>query len=206
MEERKTNKKKLVVALAILALIVVASVITTVVLVLAANQQNVNSNVNITYSVTDVSAKVTGKYGRRVAGATTVILSDMGTVEFTPSNEESTETMTPSSLSLSSSQDFVVFEYKIENTSDTRSFTIALNYTDTNSDDTNFTVKYTSSETEISNFDSTELADWTDTFTSKTLSGAETVYVYVYAKVTNTSNAATLTGTFGFTLNSNDAS
>lgn len=213
MEQRKTNKKKLVVALAILALIVVASVITTVVLVLAANQQNINSNVNVTYSVTDVSVKITGKYGLRESkDVATVSLVSMGEAkEFTPSDDTQTASVQPSGpISLSSDQNFVVFEYLFENTSE-KAFTISLTYTDDHAttdsspEDKNVTVKFTSSSTQITEFASATVGGWGSTFTSTECAGNTSKYVYVYVAVTNLTEAAGFSGVLAFNLSSSES-
>jgi len=220
MEQRKTNKKKLVVALALLALIVVASVITTVVLVLAANQQNINSNVTVTYTVTDVSATVTGKYGlKKTEGdvvdtnmtpdSITINPTDTGNLSMAPAN----------AITLNSSQDYVVFEYKFVNNATSNPFTINLTYVDdfdnANSGeteaveikDTNIAVGYTSSTSAITAFDSvctieegeaTWAENWATSFAQATCT--TTTYVYVIVKVVDTNAAATFSGSFNFVL------
>lgn len=218
MEQRKTNKKKLVVALALLALIVVASVITTVVLVLAANQQNINSNVTVTYTVTDVSATVTGKYGLKKTDASAVVDSNMTPASITINPTDTGDlSMTPgSTIALTSSQDYVVFEYKFVNNATANPFTINLTYTDdTNAGpavegavaDTNVAVGYTSSTTAIESFDgvcsiadgeATWAENWDDTFAQATCTA--TTYVYVIVKVIDTNTAAMFSGSFNFVL------
>ncbi len=156
-QTRKTNKKKLVIALALLALIVVASVITTVVLVLAAGQQGVNSNVNVTYTVTDVSATVSAKYGRvgaenltemTIGGA--ALAQDKSNATYTFLPQEAPNTSSPLALqpqnvkatdnpdfpypdgviALESGKPYAIFEYAFTNNSDEKAFSIVLTYTD----------------------------------------------------------------------------
>jgi len=176
-ETRKTNKKKLVVAFALLALIVVASVITTVVLVLAAGTQNVQTNVNITYTVTDISAVVSGKYGR--AGATK--LTDMTTDASAPGTDNLTYTFVPEQaeaqaplqlrkdvsgsddpnpnpypnglITLESGKPYAIFEYKIVNIAyRDKAIQISLNYTDSGNDDTNIVVGYFTADNSLEEF------------------------------------------------------
>ncbi len=218
MEQRKTNKKKLVVALALLALIVVASVITTVVLVLAANQQNINSNVTVTYTVTDVSATVTGKYGLKKTDASAVVDSNMSPASITITPTDTGDlSMTPGNvITLNSSQDYVVFEYKFDNNATENPFTINLSYVDdVNADpavegavaDSNVAVGYTSSTTAITAFDdvctivdgeATWAENWATSFAQATCTA--TTYVYVIVKVVNTNASATFSGAFNFVL------
>ena len=172
---RKTNKKKLVVALALLALIVVASVITTVVLVLASSQQSVESNINVTYQVTDVSATISGRYGvkktaEEVNAAATLLDKKMTPNSATINPADTTgPKMTPeeATIALKSDKDFVVFEYGFTNntpfdeetsTAETP-FTIALTYTDVTSaedataNDKNILVRCKASTTAIGETD-----------------------------------------------------
>ena len=58
----KSSKKKVLVA-AVLAGVLLLGAIVSIVLVLAAQQQNISSNIRITYSVDGVGAKVSAKYG-----------------------------------------------------------------------------------------------------------------------------------------------
>ena len=219
MEQKKTNKKKLVVALALLALIVVASVITTVVLVLAANQQNVQSNVTVTYSVTDVSATVTGRYGKKVTSGD-VLVNKMSpeSITFTAEQETQTSAMSPETVVLNSTNNYAVFEYKFQNNATANPFTINLTYTDdynssTNAgtQDKNIAVGFISSDNEISNFDvytratkgtSPTAASWASGWeTSFTQTQCNDVkYVYVVVAVADLDQAAHFSGAFAFTL------
>lgn len=212
---RKTNNKKLVVALALLALIVVASVITTVVLVLAANQQTVQSNVNVTYSVTDVSAKVYGKYTVRNASA---VAMDPDSITINPTDTTTTPMSPKDLIGLTSTNNYVVFEYKFENSTYVAGegddaaagtyngttenvFSIALTYADDNSPaDKNVTVKYTSSNAPLTAFEDANVTDWDSSFAS--VDCAAVTYVYVRVSVTDVNAAATFSGSFNFVLTS----
>jgi hypothetical protein len=163
MEQRKTNKKKLVVALALLALIVVASVITTVVLVLAAGTQNVGSNIEVTYSVSDVNATVTGKYSKRNATVegvrpttqTWTAMTGTGVTDgsFTIATTDTTApTMSPAAVQLSSDQDYVVFAYEFTNLA-ANTFDIDLVYKDTNTEDKNITFLVYSGTNAVEDFE-----------------------------------------------------
>lgn len=195
MEQKKTNKKKLVIALALLALIVVASVITTVVLVLAANQQNVQSNVTVTYSVTDVSATVYGRYGQKpvvsgdnVPGANkidnmTMMKNSDGTfngLTFTPDENNNTpKTMAPEqSIVLSSKSNYAVFEYEFLNnaTDTTNAFSIGLEYSGNADANKNISVGYKSSSSKITDFGVYNRADssWASDWNAANLSSLET--------------------------------
>ncbi len=133
-QTKKTNKKKLVVALALLALIVVASVITTVVLVLAAPQQNVGSNIDVTYSVDDVSATVSGQWGLKTTTGKDVLdtaMTDAITINPTDTTANGVEPKT--AIALTSNESYVVFEYKIVNNADNE-FSVGLSYRDNSKD------------------------------------------------------------------------
>ena len=210
---RKSNKKKLIVALSLVALVVVASVITTVVLVLAAGQQQFQSNVTVTYSVTDVSAKITGRYavkgaslGETEEDAANLMSNSPVTVNPTDSTIDA---MSPAAVALSSTNDYVIFEYKFENntysaTTQTSAnpFTIALTYTDdavgeTNKD-TNAALLFTSSTEKLSAFDADDVTSWTETFTTATCTNV--TYVYARVAVINKSAPASFSGKFNFVL------
>ena len=176
MEQRKTNKKKLVVALALLALIVVASVITTVVLVLAAGTQNVGSNIEVTYSVSDVNATVTGQYsmrnatpaeGERPTAQEWTAMTGTGVTDgaFTIAATDTTApTMSPAAVQLNSDQDYVVFAYEFTNLA-ANTFDIDLVYKDTNTEDKNITFLVYSGTNAIEDFEAvyanTASSGWT---------------------------------------------
>ena len=231
MEQNKgTNKKKLVVALALLALIVVASVITTVVLVLAAPQQNVGSNIDVTYSVNDVSATVSGRYGLYNADASKTVFDGQMTDSITiqPTDTTASGVEPKSQIALSSTQSYVVFEYVIKNNADNQ-FTVKLSYTDdvdlpdadqTAKEDKNVLVGYRATTSAISeDYDYTtvynkqvDANNWAENWAElgetqvdcgtcdATATATDTVYVYVIVLIENLSASATFSGQLNFAL------
>ena len=133
----KSSKKKVLVA-AVLAGVLLLGAIVSIVLVLAAQQQNVSSNIRITYSVDGVGAKVSAKYGS-IKPTGEVTLANMTTgdgvtteLNFSVSDTNGGASLTPNGdieLTQETGTE-VVFEYRFENTADTL-FTIGMKSTGT---------------------------------------------------------------------------
>ena len=133
----KASKKKVLIA-AVLAGILLLGAIVSVVLVLAAQQQNISSNIRITYSVDGVGAKVSAKYGSikptGEVSMTSMTTSDGRSTElnFLVSDTNDGASLTPNGdieLTQTTGTE-VVFEYRFENTADTL-FTVGMTSTGT---------------------------------------------------------------------------
>lgn len=209
-----TSKRKMIVALAIAAIVVVAAIV-SVVVVLAAPQQNVTSNVSVTYAVNDVSATVSARY--LVKGGS-VVTPDNNSITFTAEQETSTgsinfidnddsTTNTPATIGLSSTSNYVTFEYKFENNAD-KSFKVYLTGLPT---PTNMNVTIATSATEVADMNtgltfaaaSVVSTPAAANQTASVASGDGSVtYVYIRAEINNLNTAASLSGAFAWRLDS----
>ena len=214
MSANVSSKKKLIIAVTVIGVVLLAAIV-SVVAVLAAGQQAVTSQVSVTYSVTDVSATVSARY--KVKGAA-VVTPDNNEITFTADqqtttgainftdNDDST-TNTPATIGLSSTGDYVIFEYKFDNNS-SKAFNVYLTAVPTAD---NMTLTIATSATEVADME--EGLDFTaidtvqtptaDNATTSVAGGADSVsYVYIKAKINNLNASASLAGAFGWTLDS----
>lgn len=212
-----TSKKKMIVALSIAAVVVVAAIV-SVVAVFAAPQQNVTSSVTVTYSVNDVVADASARYGflavARTEGAPTTysapnIKGAVGNaVSFSAEEGPQDKALNTAGLETaypSSTESAVVFEFKFENKA-AKAFTVALNddhQVKGTPEQNNITMKYATSTGTAAAWDT---LTWEDAYTTETVAALsddtteDVLYVYVMAVVTNLSAAAEFKANFNWTL------
>lgn len=197
------SKKKLIVALSIAGVVLLAAIV-SVVAVLAAATQNVTTGVNVTYSVTDVSATVGAKY--KIA-TDTAVASNPATVAFAPADATTTKNLELSDISLTSGKTYVTFEYMFKNDAQ-KAFKVYLKGLPTA---TNMNITYATSTTAVT--------DMADGLTFATCSAVETAtasnqiasvdgtigsttYVYIKVSIADLTKAASFVGDFAWELNS----
>ncbi len=199
------SKKKLIVAASVIGAVLLAAIV-SVVAVFAAPQQNVGSQVKVTYSVIDVAATVNAKYGYaavKASGETTTTFTQIGTdaTTFDSEDAESTATYDITSLELNSTtQRYVVFEYSFKNLS-----SIAMKVTGTTPTTiNNMTVQYAVKTEAAANVQAArDFADWKGTLEETSLASIaqnNTAYVYIMVSVTDLTKGAEYSGNFAWTL------
>ena len=133
-EKKKMSSSRKVLIASILALALVAGAVVSLVLILAAPQQNIGSDITVSYEVVDVGAKVNGTYATvPTIGTITKQAMTGGPIEFLPNEPErqpeDRQLSIGTAIELTSSTQRVVFEYMFENTTE-KSFIITLNDND----------------------------------------------------------------------------
>ena len=215
-----SSKRKLIVASVIVGVVLLGAII-SIVAVLAATTQNVNSSVNVTYTVSDVSATVTARYAR--AGAKSTVSSDTTNKYFVDAGsttfnaQESTKTGTlnfGNELKLDSTHAYVTYEFGFDNNS-TLGFTAKL--TAAPATVTNMTLSYYKSATKVEpdsvtadkftvfydQISATKVNKVSDV-TTGIAGGANSVgYIYIRANIVDLNTAAALNGTFSWSLTAN---
>jgi len=208
-----TSKKKLVVALSVIAVVVVAAIV-SVVAVLAAPAQVVNSQVSVSYTVTDVSATV----GARYAVANSAIV-DAGEITFTADNDGTvegslnfidtdSETPIPENINLTSTNNYVVFEFKFTNNA-TLAFDATLSAIPTTV--TNMVLSYAVKTEAVADFDT--ITDYTVFYdqvnetkvnnvasVTDEVAGSGVSYIYIKAAIDDLNTGANLDGAFSWNL------
>jgi len=209
-----SSKKKLIVAATLVGVVLLAAVI-SVVAVLAAATQTVNSSITVTYSVTDVSAKVSAKYKQGTSGTATDFTAGAGVtvIEFDADDANTS----PKSFdavtvpALTSTEPFVTFEYKFENKA-TKAFNIYLTGIPTGTD--NMSVKVLAQATAAADMGTLDFTSAEDAASSSETSLATVTgsigavqYIYIRVSVINLNESATLgEGGFQWLLDASRAS
>ena len=208
-----STKKKIWFSVGALCLVAVVAVV-AIVAVYAATNQTVNSSINVTYRATNVvgtaSANVI-QYSESAFVKTAMEDGQSGTtLNFSRNDEGTAKTLSPKDdivLEDATNKDFVVFEYKFTNSSESVKITAGLSYRDGSSDDNNYKVFVHPSATELG-----VETNWTETInedkTSSLTNLAENItvpvsgeyYVYVLVKIDNPDNDCVFTGSFAWSL------
>ena len=214
MRGNTSSKRKLIVASVIVGVVLLGAII-SIVAVLAATTQNVNSSVNVTYTVSDVSATVTARYAR--AGAVSTSDSDKTNKYFVDAGEvtfyaqDATRTGNLNfgdELKLASTNAYVTYEFGFDNNS-TLGFTAQLTGAPAA---TNMTLAYYVSDSKVEP-NSVDAASFEVFYTKDTnnISAVKTAvaggntsvsYVYIRATIVDLNTAAGLSGNFAWSLTS----
>jgi len=200
MEKSKKRTKILISAILLGVFLIGAAV--SIVLVLAANTQNVTSNITVSYNAEGVAAKVSANYAvvpNSGAVTKTAMTTSGGGEEivFNLSTSSSTETIAPSeNIVLNPQNQTVVFEYMFENLADT-AFSLSLSQRPTG---TNMTEKFLVTGVAL------DPSDYASAITNTTLQTqavtylGQKVYVYIMASVTNENLTASYNGGFAWNM------
>ena len=116
MAKKLNSKKKIIIAASLLAVLLVGAIV-SIVLVLAANQQGINSNIKVSYTVDGVAAKASANYAI-VPNTGSINKTAMTTtgggqeIVFGVGDAQGIETISPDgNIELDVSNQAVVFEY-----------------------------------------------------------------------------------------------
>ncbi len=219
MKGTNSSKNKIIIAAAILGVVLIAAVV-SVVAVLAAANQTVSSNINVSYSVTDVAATVSARYYQRGHDITEAVPTAPGDgdtfeviagnkVKFTPDDVVAGGAFTIPAIELLSTENWVIFEYNFQNDA-AKAFVVALTSSPAAS---NMTISYKVSATQLSTKTEWEADTWTvlgkDDVLADEVSAESaltlattnsTVSVYIKAQITDLNVGASYgDGTSGFT-------
>ena len=198
LNSKKSNKSKIIVA-SILAAVILVAALVSVVMVLAAGIQNVQSYVNVSYTVEDVAAKVSATYAAvPTAESETITKVAMtggtnGELTFNAgdANDASVaRTLTADAITLSSTTKRVVFEYKFKNIAESA---INITLAETPQPD-NMNVWYYVSESEVN------VSAYRNNYIQTTLgvqsleAKNEEVYVYIIVEIRDLNTQASYSG------------
>jgi len=190
----KKSKTRIIVA-AVLSVVLLVGAIISIVAVLAAQTQNISSNITIGYTVDGVGAKVSAKYGiipdnSASATLTAMTTSDGNTTEllFKVSDSQTQGALTPNGdISLTQEAGTsVIFEYRFENMAE-MPFAIGLETRETGTTK-NIAEKYYFSRTELptSEYGRVEY----ENFAVQALDYKEVIYIYIKVSVENINHSA----------------
>ena len=205
-----SSKRKFIIASVIVGVVLLGAII-SVVAVLAAGTQNLTSQVTVTYTVEDVSATVGVRYAVKNEAVQTG-----GSLTFTADQAEQaggtgvTDTLTAiGELELSSTNNFVTFEYSFQNNG-----TLAFDATLTGIPETvnNMTLSWAKSTSKTDSLDGvtgfqTFTADTIANVTAEVAGDADVsddshpiTYIYIRATITDLNVGASLSGNFAWKL------
>jgi len=204
---KMSTSKKILIATILIGVFLIGSII-TVVAVFAAQTQGVSSNVNVSYIVDGVGAKVSATYAKVPNSTSETITKISMTGEndeeeytFNVSDGELQKELSPENIELSSTTPKVVFEYKFTNITDA-DFTISILDAP---DYDNMTIEYKVSKNEIStgNYRGTSANDVFDDsnyLTQLITEKDSTIYVYISLSIINLNKAAYYRGNMQWAL------
>ena len=203
MKQKIGSRNKILIAATLLGVFLIGAIV-SIVLVLAANTQNVASNITVSYNAEGVAAKVSANYAivpvdTTAAVSKTAMTTSGGGEEivFNLSTSESTETIAPSeNIVLNPQNQTVVFEYVFENLADT-AFSLSLSQRPTG---TNMTEKFLVTGVALDSSDYASAITGTSLATQAVTYNGQKVYVYIMASVTNENLTASYNGGFAWNM------
>ena len=139
-----STRSKIITSILSLALVVVA-VVFSINNILAASQQSAQATFVVSYTAVDVEANVSATYYTKNGGSVALTSGASTTLHLDRTTQSGS--LTASTLNLTTTNDWVVFEYYIQNLAPSVPITVTL--TDSSTRD-NVTVKYGYSATQIS--------------------------------------------------------
>lgn len=190
------GNKKLMIALFSICLVVIAGLLTTVI-VLASPAQNVTSNINISYSATDIQGSMTAKYllASSTADDGGATEFDGSPISFVAGDPDKTGTLNFSGpVSLSSSNSSIIFIYEFASTGDV-AYDAVVTYESTT--ETNFKVEYATDASQAGS-GWTELVDEGTQTVNVAANG--TGKLYIRLSIEDTGKDATFNGNFKWAL------
>ncbi len=183
------GKKKFLIVCFVIAIALILGLIATVA-VLALNTQDINSNINISYTVSQgVKGRVKASY---IIGNTEVEMTDSSGGK-TLDLEDSNLALQPNgNIELTQQNTFVVFKYVFDNTN-VFEYYIQPNYIDTTNDDTNITISYS--------IDGTTYIEEKDNII---VEPETTQLYYIKVAIADKKQSATCTGTLNWEITNTD--
>jgi len=204
MKNSTSKSKARIIIAAVLAAVLLVGAIVSIVIVLAAQTQNIQTNISINYVVDGVGAKASATYAMvpddTTAQITRVSMTSGGAEEvaFNVNDGETDAQIAPTdNLTFENGKTKIVFEYMFENTAET-AFSVEL--IETPATKTNMSERYLVSGTRLS------VNDYRNKITNETLPAqavtemGSKIYVYVSAYVTNVNKGAKYEGQFTWAL------
>ncbi len=133
------SKKLVITGFAILAAIIIGLV--TTLLVLASINQNVQSDINVSYTASGIYGQATATYKVGETGTETPLTNSNGNKIVFNGEIEGDKTLTPNDINLNSENYFVVFKYTFTNKRD-KVYYAEMTYDDTGVEDKNIKTTY----------------------------------------------------------------
>ena len=192
------TKTKLIVALSSLCSVLAIGIV-MMGIAWAATTQTIQSTINITYTVSDVIVSVSANKYFSSNTPTAFTGGTNGTLTFSATDASSTGVLSTTDTALSSSNDYVIYEYVFTNGgSNALSASLAIGST------TNLTTYVIAPTTtrKTSIYTGFTPSDYTasSSISATNIAGGATAYAYVAMKVTDNSANASFSGTFTWTL------
>ena len=198
-----STKSKIITSILSLALVVVA-VIFSINNILAASQQNARATFVVSYTAVDVEANVSATYYTKNGGS--VALANGASTTLHLDRTTQTGSLSTTTLNLSTTNDWVVFEYYIQNAAPSVPITVTL--ADSSTKD-NVTVTYGYSATKKNSLQEKYNAATSalSGLSSQTLGASSSIYCYILIKINSFSVNASYSSQEGaglvWTLTSN---
>ena len=188
MAKTISKRAKIIIATTLTAIMLIGAIV-SIVFVLAATQQNISSNISVSYVVDGVGAKVSAKYGK-IPDETAATLTQMTTSDgksteliFNVSDSQSQNSLTPNgNITLTQETGTsVIFEYRFENIAE-MPFVIGLDIQETGTTK-NITESFYFSKTALptTEYSRVEYSD----FAIQSLEYQDVLYIYIKVSVAN---------------------
>ncbi len=197
MAKKMTTKAKILLASILVGVILVGAII-SIVLVLAAQEQDITTNISLSYEVEGVTGNIKFSYALKGDALSTPLEAEI------VAGDESGELSPANPLIMTASKDFLILKYEITALSG-MGYYISLQYRDTKVADKNAMMSYAVSNTEISDFDSSSFVQTVPVGTliaNSEHSDEETVYFYVKVAIDNVTDPMNFDG--GYVLSITD--
>ncbi len=196
------KSKRLSIALCILGSSL-AVVIASIALIWATVTIGVNASINVTYTVTDVIVDVSANKYFVSNTAIPFTGGNNGVVSFDVTSASAPQVLTTNATSLTSINDYVVYEYKFVNNGENG---ILANLTTGNATNITWYVSPPSATRKTNIYTTFAPSNYTtgNSISNAPISGNSTTYAYIAMKITNITQHSSFSGTFAWTL-ANDA-
>ena len=203
---KKVSSKRKVILAALMAGIFILGAIVSIVLVLASANQNLSSNVTISYNVNGVGARVSARYGAvKRTGVTSMsnMVSTDGTtteIDFYVTDLETSSSLVPTeNIQLSSETSTeVVFEYRFQNTAETP-FTIDLTLSGDPENNYNIKERYYLSKTQLAVAEYGRIVE-EDLAKQAVFELDDILYIYIKVSVDNVNRSAAYNKDYNWNL------
>lgn len=201
MKFKKTTRKRILISSLLVGILLLGAII-SIVAVLAANLQNVASNIKISYLVDGVAAKVSATYatvpneGAIVKTLMSGTTSGEEEIEFGVADSEKIEQMNPVEITLTTSERKIVYEYKFTNLASSP-FTITLVEAPTVQ---NMNLRYFVSSTELDSEAYRNDFDLNKLEVQQMVEKNRTLYIYVSVEIEDAFESATYEGDMKWAL------
>ena len=192
-----SSQKKLLIAI-IAVCVALVSAIVTLIVVFVSSAGSTTSNINVSFSATNVSAIVQASY--TIDGTKTTLKNGNQTSVVFDGKTSSGGYLNNGGSTIELEGEQIVFEYVITNTSP--DVPIKVQLVNNSSIVSNFTIGYAYSTTKVTDYSTltTSTSYTTQTITPDATTASSTMYIYVVLNVTDSSIEGTFTGSFAWKL------